>query len=69
MAKAGDPVTTTAERVITLIQAAAQRRLTREQALRRALRDGSAVQIDGKWFVREVADVTTNGVANKKKLP
>lgn len=37
--------------LLPLMVVAASRRLTREQLLRRALRDGTAVQREGRWYV------------------
>jgi hypothetical protein len=47
---------TTNEKIVPLMQAAAEQKLNREQMLRRALQAGSAVQRAGKWFVVSTSD-------------
>lgn len=44
---------TVQEHVTPIMLAAQARRMTREQMLRAALKDGTAVQRDGRWFVVE----------------
>ena len=52
---------------VPLMEAARTQRLNREQMLRRALQQGSAIQRDGRWFIQQSVakskDTTTDGKA------